>query len=351
MSKLTDAKTISVDTLWYDLLGQMERLGIKVQRKSFKARLKAICDKAGIRRDQLNIITGARAELYFNGKWESVSFDKIEELSAEGTDILFIEKEGIPDELKEFADKWGIAMVNSRGYLTEFAHDLMMAARDSGANIMIMTDYDLSGINLASKCSEDAIWVTMDDRTLAWFGLDKSRDSKTLVVAATNIRLIDSVTDLKDNDDRFRDIDIEFLKTKRIEINAVIAKVGADRFWKFIVFKLAERYPKRNYNRAIKLPSKDPDADEIDLLPPAIKSLFQHIRSIRDTTVETTEEEITEEQEEVEGFLEVEEQKKKNIKRVKKVIADDEDIKKVEAATTKLCDYLGFDISSEDEDV
>lgn len=129
MSKLTDAKTISVDTLWYDLLGLMERLGIKVQRKSFKARLKAICDKAAIRRDQLNIITGARAELYFNGKWESVSFDKIEELSAEGTDILFIEKEGIPDELKEFADKWGIAMVNSRGYLTEFAHDLMMAAR------------------------------------------------------------------------------------------------------------------------------------------------------------------------------------------------------------------------------
>ena len=104
----------------------------------------------------------------------------MKKLSAKGTDILFIEKVGIPDELKEFADKWGIAMVNSRGYLTEFAHDLMVSASNSGANIMIMTDYDLSGVNLASKCSEDAIWITMDEETLAYFNLDKERDAHNL---------------------------------------------------------------------------------------------------------------------------------------------------------------------------
>ena len=258
---------------------------------------------------------------------------------------------GIPDELKEHADKWGIAMVNSRGYLTEFGHDLMIAARNSGANIMIMTDYDLSGINLASKCSQDAIWVTMDDSTLASFGLDKHRDAKKLVIAATNTKLIDSVTRLKESDPRFSGIDTEFLKTKRIEINAVLAEVKDVRFWEFIMYKLRKEYPKRNYNRAIELPSKDPDADEIDLLPPGIKSLFQRIKEIRDTTVKTKEEEITKEQEEIEGFLEVEEQKKKNVERVKKVIADNKDIKKIEAATTKLCGDLGIDISSKDEDV
>jgi hypothetical protein len=72
---------------------------------------KGICDKAGVRRDQIGLITGARAELYFNGSWKSVSFDAIDELSTNGTDIIFIEKEGIPDELKEFADKCGIAML------------------------------------------------------------------------------------------------------------------------------------------------------------------------------------------------------------------------------------------------
>ena len=71
-------------------------------------------------------------------------------------------------------------MVNSRGYLTEFAHDLMVSASNSGANIMIMTDYDLSGVNLASKCSEDAIWITMDEETLAYFNLDKERDAHNL---------------------------------------------------------------------------------------------------------------------------------------------------------------------------
>lgn len=306
---LTNQKPISIDTLWYNLLGLMERLGIKVKRESFKARLKKICDKAGIRRDQLNLITGARAEQYFNGSWSSVSFDKIEELSAKGTDILFIEKVGIPDELKEFADKWGIAMVNSRGYLTEFAHDLMVSASNSGANIMIMTDYDLSGVNLASKCSEDAIWITMDEETLAYFNLDKERDAHKLVVEATNTKLVDSVTSLKNEDIRFSNIDVEFLSTKRIEINAVLAEVGDVRFWEFVMYKLKEAYPKRNYNRAIELPSQDPDADETDLYPPAIKSLFLHVRKVRDTTVETTEKEIAEEQKEIDSL------KLKNVKR------------------------------------
>ena len=138
---------------------------------------------------------------------------------AKGTDVIFIEKVGIPDELKEHADKYGVAMVNSRGYLTEFAHDLMIAAERAGANIMIITDYDLSGVNLASKC-KNVLWITMDDETLAWFGLDKYRDAKKLVVSATNTKLIDNVTKLRDNDIRFSSLDITFLKTKRIEINA-----------------------------------------------------------------------------------------------------------------------------------
>ena len=343
---LTNKKPIAVDTFWYNLLSLMERNKIRVKRESFKARLKKICDKFGIRRDQLNLITGARAEQYFNGNWTSVSFDKIEELSAKGTDVIFIEKVGIPDELKEHADKYGVAMVNSRGYLTEFAHDLMIAAERAGANIMIITDYDLSGVNLASKC-KNVLWITMDDETLAWFGLDKYRDAKKLVVSATNTKLIDNVTKLRDNDIRFSSLDITFLKTKRIEINAVLAEVGDVEFWKFVMYKLKKAYPIRNYNRAIELPSKDPDADETNLYPPSIKSLLLHVREVRNTTVESTEKQIEAEQEEIEGFLEVEEQKKKNIERVKKVIADDEDVKKIETEVTKLCNDMGIDISDD----
>jgi DNA-binding transcriptional regulator YhcF (GntR family) len=38
--------------------------------------------------------------------------------------------------------------------------------------------------------------------------------------------------------------------------------------------KIKERFPTRNYNRAIELPSKDEDADEIDLYPNAIRKLY-----------------------------------------------------------------------------
>src|ERR1041384_6228091 len=93
-------KRRSPDTIWYLLLSIMEEYEIKVSRKYFKALIKKICDKAGVKRSDISIITGARAELYFDGHWESVSFDAIVELAAKGTDMVFIEKEGIIDELK-----------------------------------------------------------------------------------------------------------------------------------------------------------------------------------------------------------------------------------------------------------
>ena len=44
-----------------------------------------------------------------------------------GTDIIFIEKEGISEVLTEWAGKYGFAMVNTRGHLTEYGKDLMNA--------------------------------------------------------------------------------------------------------------------------------------------------------------------------------------------------------------------------------
>lgn len=235
-------QTKSPDTIWYLLLPVMEKYHIEVSRKYFKTLLRNICNKFGKKRSEISVITGARAEMYFDGRWESVSFDSIEELAQKGTDIVFIEKEGIIDELKEHADKFGIAMVNSRGYLVEYAHDLMNAAKSSGANIIIITDYDLSGVNLASKCGKHVHWITMDDATLQYFGLVKD---KRVVVRATNTKLIYHIKEIMQTDKRFANLDIEFLKTSRIEINAVIAAVGDKPFWKFIMNKLQELFPRR----------------------------------------------------------------------------------------------------------
>jgi hypothetical protein len=132
-----------------------------------------------MKREDIGIIAGARAELYFGGTW--TSFDEIDELAEKGTDIVFIEKEGVPEVLTEYADKYGIAMVNTRGYLTEYGKDLMTAAKRSGANIVIMTDYDLTGINIASQSPKDMPWIGIDDTTLEYFGLNKALLQKRLI--------------------------------------------------------------------------------------------------------------------------------------------------------------------------
>ena len=336
-------KTRSPDTIWYLLLPVMEKRNIDVSRKYFKTLLRKICDKFGKKRSEIGVITGARAEMYFGGRWESVSFDAIEELAQKGTDIVFIEKEGIIDELKRHADKYGIAMVNSRGYLVEYAHDLMRAAKRLDANIIIITDYDLSGVNLASKCADDIPWITMDDTTLQYFGLQKD---KNIVVRATNTKLIDHIEEIMENDDRFANLDIEFLRTNRIEINAVIAAVGDLRFWEFIMNKLQELYPIRNYNRAIELPTKDTDVDETDLYPNAIRKLILHVRKVVDNAVRETEEKITAEQENVHGFLEVDKKKQENKLLAIKTVVENEDVKKIEAHAVELCNSCEIDITA-----
>ena len=77
-------------------IGEIPR---KIHREYFKQLLNELCKKIGIKREDLDIIAGARAELYFNGEWSSVSFDAINDLAGVGTDIIFIEKAGVPTNM------------------------------------------------------------------------------------------------------------------------------------------------------------------------------------------------------------------------------------------------------------
>ncbi|MGH9926537.1 MAG: hypothetical protein ACREAS_02665, partial [Nitrososphaera sp.] len=185
----------------------------------------------------------------------------------------------------------------------------------------------------------------MDDSTLEYFGLQKD---KRIVVSASNKKIIEHVRDIMGSDSRFRDLDIGFLRVSRIEINAVIAQVGDVRFWKFIMDKLQELYPTRNYNRAIELPSKDLEDDETNLYPNAIRKLILHTREVVEEVVEEPEKKIDSEQKKVKGFLEVEAQKRKNREIVMKVIAGNEEIKKIESSASKLCESLGIDLTETD---
>ncbi len=93
-----------------------------------------------------------------------------------------------------------------------------------------------------------------------------------------------SIEDLYNED--IEDI-IENRKTaRRIEIDSVIEAVKAPAFAQFILDKLQESFPERNYNRTIK-PPIEYFADKFDILPESTKTLFLHVTSIADADSKT----------------------------------------------------------------
>jgi hypothetical protein len=348
------------NTGWYLFLPIMEQavrdklISKIVTRDYFKKLLNNLCKAAGIKREDIGIIAGVRAELYFDGAWTSVSFDAIDELAEKGTDIVFIEKEGVPEVLTEYADKYGIAMVNTRGYLTEYGKDLMTAAKKSGANVVIMTDYDLTGINIASHSPKDMPWIGIDDTTLEYFNLNRQDSRSNLTAEATNSRIIGSVRKKVAGDERFRSVDLEFLKGQRIEIDAILAQVGDERFWENIIYKLKQLYPKRNYNHAISLPERY-SKEKSDLLPNATKKLLRYIMDLIEDGTKETENAIKTEQERVDGFLDVQEQTKKNLERLSMALSKYDNMKKLDNKMMDIWKLPEFNIISieydNDEDI
>jgi hypothetical protein len=75
-----------------------------------------------------NQIAGESAHMYFRGKRQSVGIDDSKKLKTQGTDILFIEKEVIAEQLSDLAAFYGIALVHGRGFMTEYATELAVAA-------------------------------------------------------------------------------------------------------------------------------------------------------------------------------------------------------------------------------
>jgi hypothetical protein len=113
--------------------------------------IKDICDELGIRRADIKILAGDVGYLYFRGERYAISLDHLDSLKLKGTDLLIIEKQGIAESLKDLAAPYGIALLSTRGFLTENAIDLATLAENSGANISILTDNDISGHVIAHK--------------------------------------------------------------------------------------------------------------------------------------------------------------------------------------------------------
>lgn len=219
-----------------------------------------MCKELGYKRHELGIIAAERAQLYFDGQVLGVSFNQLEELMKKGTDLLVIEKEGIADVLMDFANRWGIAILNTRGFLTEYAEELSELAENEGCNIAILTDWDSSGLVISSKLP-NAYRIGIDPKTLEKFGLrmedveenvqQKKEDDNHL----KNLKkLSQQQIPLPYSREEWNQMTKYLEGRKRIEIDSVFAEVGSEVFWDFVFKELDKIFSERDYNRAIKVP-------------------------------------------------------------------------------------------------
>jgi hypothetical protein len=316
------------DSVWYNFLPIMENYNIKVTREWVKRLIRKICAKNGFSRESIGIIAASRASMYFDGRWSSVSFEAVNELAKHGADMLFIEKADIIEVLSEYADKYGVALVNTIGYLTEYGKDLVQAAHRAGGHVSMISDYDLPGFHMVSKVP-GLIRIGIDEETLRYFGLEKK--SPLTIKYVPNLKNLQWLSAFENSV-----VDKEFILREKIEIDAILAQVGAERLWENIMQKLISLFPTRNYNRAISMPSIE------TLYPTDMQNLITRANTYISNLVSSEEQEIMEGLENVKGMIDVIEEKKKIKERLQKRVAEDEELKTIAKKADELIRTTGL---------
>lgn len=85
--------------------------------------------------------------------------------------MLIIEKEGGSEQLAPLAAKKGIALLNARGFLVNYAVKLAQIADKHGCNIAIITDLDIYGLTIVIKIP-NVYRIGINFKTLEHFGLN-----------------------------------------------------------------------------------------------------------------------------------------------------------------------------------
>ena len=110
---------------------------------------------------------------------------------------------------------------------------------------------------------------------------------------------------------------LQFVSHKRIEIDSVLAKVGSKRFWDFLVNRINEKFPTRNYNRAITIPKQ--------VLPTVLEELVELVTKKIASFLKPEYEKRTKELVQVYGFItvDIKEKEAEIVKRLKDKIETD----------------------------
>jgi hypothetical protein len=168
----------------------------------------------------------------------------------------------------------------------------MKEAQRQGGHVAILSDYDDHGILLASKVP-DIPRIGIDERTFHYFGLSREALSIEGQQRLVNYEFLDIFNS--------ETIDKEFVKKRRVEIDAVLEQVGDERLWEYIMKKLIELFPTRDYNRVISVPAVE------TLYPRMIQNFVGYINFVVNKITSDEQRKIKNYLSEVKGMLDVRE--------------------------------------------
>ncbi|HEY1248277.1 MAG TPA: DUF2399 domain-containing protein [Nitrososphaera sp.] len=315
------------DSVWYNFQPVLQKYGISVTREHVKKLIRVVCAKLGVTRESLGIFAGARATMYFDGGWSSVSFDAIQELAGNGTDVIIIEKMALVHVLAPYADKYGVALVNTTGYFTEYGKKLMRAAHNAGGHVVIITDYDMVGLHIASKVP-GIPRLGIDEETLDYFGLAK--EAPLILSYAPRLKERKFLSYYSDV------IDTVFIEHSRVEIDGVLAAVGSERLWEYIMYKLKKMFPIRDYNRVIQ---EQPASSS----PGAIGDIEDYIEYVKEKVTHAKWGEIQKSLAEVEGMIDIIVKRKEIEGELQELVTNDERMKVIVSKFKELKTELQVD--------
>lgn len=338
----------SQDNLWYNALPLFNKYDVKYSndsRDGFKNCIRELCKLHGVAREQIGLYASPWGAMYYRGQWHDISFDSIRELAAKGTDIIFIEKRDVVQSLGVYADKWGIALVNTHGHLSKYTEDLAELAHIAEANIALLTDYDIPGILISSKLPERVPRLGIDESTLDYFDINDKGDSTMVIPYIPKIDRIDSEIfhSMVQKDKRFNNgkVDTGFIAKEKIEIDAVIFKVGEEKFWDYLLKKLGEEFKTRNYLRVI-----DPRPDLSSYYPEIVRQLQLFVEAYAKNIAEPESQKIEKELKKVQGFIEVEKKEEEILDdRLGKILQDDKTLSEVAEHIESFDQEQGFGIA------
>ena len=299
--------------IWYGCRPTLLANGIiigKNTRSNFTPKIRRICEEQfNCNMEEIGIFAADRAQFYFNGHWFDVGFDELDTLAVKGTDLVIFEKEGMAETLTALSDKLGFAILFTRGFATKYVRDLAELTAKVG-NVLVLSDYDASGLLLASKVNAPRIGIDPD--TLDHFGLEREQVEEAY----------DPGNHLAGIKNLVSQEEFEYLRHKRIEINSIKMKVGTKAFQDWIIKRLGELYPTRDYSRAIEFST----TIELEaVLPDELKQHIDNIASkIEDYQIDKRDE-ILDTYTDFEGFSEVPKELEDANNHLKKVITDNSD--------------------------